>query len=92
MQFAGQDIFVQRSQLPDSDEDIYWIDLQGLKLVDLEGEELGTLKEMFSTGANDVMRVITQEGAEILIPYVEDVYVMEVSFDEGFIKVDWERE
>ena len=64
----------------------------GSLVVDLEGEELGTLKEMFSTGANDVMRVITQEGAEILIPYVEDVYVMEVSFDEGFIKVDWERE
>lgn len=50
----------------------YQHDVLGITAVDLEGNELGTVADIFSTGATDVY-VITGERGELLVPAVEDV-------------------
>lgn len=92
LRFTRNDIFIHRDELPELDDEVYWIDLEGLRVVNLEGTELGKIKSMMSTGANDVMVVCDQNGKEILIPYVEDHFVVELKLEEGWIKVDWESE
>ena len=81
-------IAVQRSQLPATKEgQYYWTDLIGLEVVNLNGEALGEVRELFTTGANDVLRV--QGERERLIPFIPQV-VREVSLDAAVIRVDWE--
>jgi 16S rRNA processing protein RimM len=65
----------------------YWTDLIGLEVVNLNGEALGVVCELFATGANDVLRV--QGERERLIPFIPQV-VREVSLDSAVIRVDWE--
>lgn len=96
--YIQHDIFIERSELPDLKDEVYWIDLEGLQVVNLQGQVLGRIDKMLETGANDVMVVrselLSSETAnhdmrEILIPYVEDHYVIEVNLEQGIIKVDW---
>ena len=59
-------------------------DLLGLPVLTEDGAELGKLKEVISTGANDVFYV---KGAhEYMIPAVPD-FVLERNIDSGFIRV-----
>ena len=82
------DIAVQRSRLPAvSKGQYYWADLIGLEVVNLNGEALGVVRELFTTGANDVLRV--QGERERLIPYIPQV-VREINLDAALIQVDWE--
>ncbi len=81
-------IAVQHSELPAVREgEYYWTDLIGLEVVNLRGEALGVVRELFTTGANDVLRV--QGERERLIPFIPQV-VREVNLDGGLIRVDWE--
>lgn len=70
----GRILYIDRSdaRLP---EGRYFIqDLIGLKVIDADnGEELGTIKDVFTMVANDVYSVITPDGRECLIPAIDDV-------------------
>jgi 16S rRNA processing protein RimM len=89
MALVGQQIYVARDQLPPTLEgEYYWSDLEGLKVVTLEGEVLGRVDRMMETGANDVM-VVSGER-ERLIPFVQGQYVKRVDLDEELIEVDWD--
>lgn len=93
--FIQHDIFIYRSELPELDDEVYWIDLQGLQVVNQAGETLGKIKRMMATGANDVMVVEPLQASggkvqDILIPYVENHYVLDVNLDQGKVLVDWE--
>ena len=90
---VGRELFVRREQLPVLDEDeYYWCELQGLKVVTVEGEILGELTALIPTGSNDVY-VVTSGAREYLIPAVDDVViaidiaagVMTVSPPEGLL-------
>lgn len=50
----------------------YVVDLIGLPVVSTSGEPIGTVKEVFETGANDVF-VLDVAGREVLIPVVDHV-------------------
>ena len=69
----------------------YWADLQGLKVINAEGIELGVVDQLMETGANDVL-VVREGDTERLIPYVVGQFVLDVSLDDGVIKVDWDPE
>ncbi|MDB5883444.1 MAG: rimM, partial [Ramlibacter sp.] len=48
----GARIFIARSSFPTAAEDeFYWVDLIGLEVVNREGQSLGQVKELLSTGA-----------------------------------------
>ncbi|MBE0612624.1 MAG: ribosome maturation factor RimM [Burkholderiales bacterium] len=85
----GSDVAVERESLPQNENDeFYWADLVGLKVVNLKGEELGVLAGLFENGAHAVMRVVDGE-AERLLPFVDQV-VQQVELAEGRIRVEWE--
>ena len=88
---AGAEVWVPRSRLPKpSPGEYYWVDLEGLTVVNLEGIELGTVSYLFDTGANDVLVVAGER--ERLIPFVTGQFVLEVDFDTHKITVDWDAD
>ena len=86
---AGRDIAVFRDQLPELPEtQYYWTDLLGLTVIDQEGAELGVIREMMETGANDVM--VVQGARKQLIPFVWNDCVLSVDLQAGQVTVDWD--
>lgn len=52
--------------------DEYFIaDLIGLKVQDEDGKELGTVKDVIETGANDVYEVEMADGKSLLLPAIK---------------------
>lgn len=87
----GTDIAIQRDQLPPPEEgEYYWADLVGLRVVNLEGTDLGTVDHLMETGANDVL--VVKGERERLIPYVMDVFIHDVNLEAGVIRVDWDAD
>ena len=66
------------------------MDLEGLRVLNREGIELGTVSYLFETGANDVM--VVKGDREHLIPYVPEQFIVEVDFDKGEVLVDWDAD
>lgn len=84
----GLMIAVPRSSLPEQEEDeYYWADLIGLKVINKAGENLGFVSELLETGANDVL-VVKGDGRDMLIPFLESV-IGEVDMKAGTMRVDW---
>ena len=59
--------------------------LLGLRVITVQGEELGEITDILETGSNDVY-VVTGGGAEILIPALKTV-ITQVRLDEGVMLV-----
>lgn len=94
--FAGFDICVPRALLPDLDDgEYYWHQLEGLKVIDLQGQLLGRLEHLLETGSNDVMVVKPCPGSlddrERLLPYTEQC-VQKVDLAAGEMRVDWDAD
>jgi len=85
----GYYIAAPREALPEPDKDeYYWADLVGLEVRNAAGVVLGTVSNLLSTGAHDVLQV--QDGeTERLIPFVA-TYVTAVDTLARCITVDWE--
>ena len=84
----GTDIYVLRSALPPPKAgEFYWIDLEGFRVVNVEGVDFGTVSHLFSTGANDVLFV--RGDRERMVPFVEPDFVKSIDFEGGLITVDW---
>ena len=83
----GQEIAIERASLPGTDEDeYYWSDLIGLRVVNKQGVELGRVSSLMETGAHDVL--VVTGGREYLIPFV-GAFVGEVDLAAGRLEVDW---
>tara|TARA_B100000929_G_scaffold279567_1_gene256820 strand:+ start:646 stop:1215 length:570 start_codon:yes stop_codon:yes gene_type:complete len=93
---AGADILLAKQDLPELDsEEYYWHQLEGLRVVTLEGVSLGRLAYLFETGANDVMVVKggdAPDDRERLLPYLPDDVVKRVDLEAGEMLVDWDPE
>ena len=91
----GTKLWVLRSQLPKlPDDEFYWCDLISLTVINREGEKLGKVREIFPTGANDVL-VIKPENPDtedILIPLVYEKFVEKVDLTAQTIFVDWQAD
>lgn len=86
----GVEIHAPRSVLPPARPgEYYWTDLEGLRVVNLQGARLGSVSHLFATGANDVL-VARDDERERMIPFVQPQYVTAVDFDAGVITVDWD--
>jgi len=60
----GAEMQVERSRLPPPPEgQFYWADLEGLKVQNLEGVELGMVESVTSNGAQDVLAQAGRGGA-----------------------------
>ena len=87
----GTEVWVPRSVLPPpSPGEYYWVDLEGLRVVNTEGVDFGTVSHLFATGANDVL--VARGERERMIPFLEPEYVRSVDFEAGVVTVDWDPE
>ena len=85
----NREIAVERDALPAVGErNYYWADLEGLRVLHRDGNELGRVAYLMETGANDVM--VVQGDAEYLIPFILDDVILDVDLQHGVINVDWE--
>ena len=83
-----------RSQLPGAAEnEFYWADLIGLRVVNAEQHEFGRVVRVMQTGANDVLVVASGNGneRETLIPFIAGA-VQQVDLAAGVISVDWGKD
>ncbi len=89
----GARIFVARSNFPAvAKDEYYWVDLIGLSVINREGVELGTVKELLSTGAQTVLVMdyeLDGKTQERMIPFVS-VYIDSVDLPARRILVDWQ--
>lgn len=85
------DITVDKIQLPSlSPGDYYWHELVGMQVINQHEVLLGTVVELMSTGANDVL--IVEGSKRHLIPYLPGQFVSEVSTDQQMIRVEWDED
>ena len=87
----GVDVLVPRSALPPpAAGEYYWVDLEGLRVVNVEGVDFGIVSHLFSTGANDVL--VAHGERERMIPFVQPDFIRSVDFDAGLVTVDWDAD
>lgn len=101
--FIGLEIAIELNQLEelkDSNE-FYWRDLIGLRVINQQDIELGVVKKLMETGANDVLVVVSEKAAseaegteavyrERLIPWAMHSAIIAVDLEQGVIEVDWD--
>ncbi len=84
--YRGSDLLVAREDaIPLEEGEFYVADLLGLPVLDEEGRELGRLKEVLPTGANDVY-VVSDGRRELLLPAIEEC-ILEICPEEGYLRV-----
>jgi 16S rRNA processing protein RimM len=64
----------------------YRFQLIGLRVTSTEGEDIGAITDVMSTGANDVFVVRGPRG-EILVPAIEDI-VQSVDIEAGVVTIE----
>lgn len=85
----GAEVWVPRDALPPpAPGEYYWVDLEGLQVVNTDGVVFGTVSHLFSTGANDVL--VVQGERERMIPFLEPDYITAVDFAARQVTVDWD--
>ncbi len=63
------------------EDEFYYDEIMGCEAWSDQGEKLGIIGEILTTGANDVWVVKREKGKDILLPYIEDC-ILEVHVDE----------
>lgn len=85
--YKGEPLYVTREQAVPCKEDEYFIaDLIDLNVVDEEQKELGVIKEVIQTGANDVYVVQLLNGGECLIPAIKEC-ILKIDLEGGVMQV-----
>ena len=76
-QIEGFEVLLLKEQLPKARPgEYYWHQYQGKQLVDTEGVAIGTVKELFNSGAQDILVIDTGKG-EAMIPVISNFIVEE---------------
>ena len=87
----GTEVLVPRSVLPPpAPGEYYWVDLEGLRVVNTEGVDFGNVAYLFDTGANDVL--VAQGERERMIPFLQPDVIRSVDFKAGLVTVDWDAD
>ncbi|MGB9178055.1 MAG: ribosome maturation factor RimM [Pyrinomonadaceae bacterium] len=85
---VGYELTVPESERVELEEDeFYDWELVGCRVETVEGEQLGRVREVLRTGANDVLVVEGDAKREYLIPLAEEICVR-VDIEEKLIRVD----
>ncbi len=89
--YQGAEIAIYPRQLDTLQADeYYWHQLTGLKVITVEGVDLGTVHHLLETGANDVL--VVRGDRERLIPFTMGNAVTAVDLSTETITVDWDPE
>ncbi|MDW7670639.1 MAG: ribosome maturation factor RimM [Bacillota bacterium] len=85
----GKHLYSDETQRPELEEDRYYIkDLVGLQIYLTDGEHVGTLTQVISTGAHDVYVVTSLDGKkEWMIPAVK-AFIKKISLEEQQVIIE----
>lgn len=84
----GTKLFVERDMLPETDDGEYYVeDLKGMKVVDKDGKNLGTVLSIENFGASDLIDIKPESGDSFYLPFTDDI-VLEVDFEALVITVE----
>jgi 16S rRNA processing protein RimM len=73
-ELRGAEVAIRERDAAPLEEDEYFIhQLYGLTVVDEQGAEIGRVREVLETGANEVLVVTRPDQPEALIPMIRDV-------------------
>lgn len=90
------EISIKAAMLPELDDsDVYWRELVGMQVVTDKGYNLGVIRELFETGANDVLLVKANLNdafgqKERMVPYLLDQVIKQVDRQANTVTVDWD--
>lgn len=85
--YRQKSLYVTRKNAVRLQRDEYFIaDLIGLKAQDEDGTELGTVKDVIETGANDVYEVEMADGRSLLLPAIKQC-ILNVDVENGMMQV-----
>ena len=80
-------MLIDREDAVPLEEGEYFItDILGLKVVTDDDKELGTVKDVLQTGANDVYVIQTEDNKEVLIPAIKQC-ILGVNLENKEMKV-----
>jgi 16S rRNA processing protein RimM len=66
----GTALFVERSQLPETEEDeFYHADLVGLQATDRDGTAIGTVRAVLNFGGGDILEIALPTGQTAIVPF-----------------------
>ena len=88
---AAQEMFQTYLYVPESEavklpKGRYFVhQIVGLRVITIEGQELGTVREVVETGANDVY-VVREGQREVLVPALKEV-IKKIDLDGGTMEV-----
>jgi 16S rRNA processing protein RimM len=97
MAYIGTEVAIDLRQLEELKEknEFYWRDLVGLRVINQQDIELGVVKKLMETGANDVLVVVSEVDGTVverLIPWTMDIAIIAVDIEQGVITVDWDAD
>lgn len=75
-----------KDAVPLEDGEYYLYQIEKMRVVSDEDEELGRITGLIETGANDVYVITTPDGKELLLPAIPDV-IKKVDVDNGIMTV-----
>lgn len=85
--YRQKSLYVTRKNAVRLQRDEYFIaDLIGLKVQDEDGTQLGTVKDVIETGANDVYEVEMADGRSLLLPAIKQC-ILNVDVENGMMQV-----
>lgn len=85
--YRQKSLYVTRQNAVRLKRDEYFVaDLIGLRVMDEDGKPAGVLKDVLSTGANDVYVIEMEQGKELLLPAIKQC-VLDVDVEAGCMKI-----
>lgn len=85
--YRQKSLYVTRQNAVRLRRDEYFIaDLIGLLVKDEQDQQIGVLKDVMETGANDVYVIEMTDGRELLLPAIKQC-VREVDVENGWIRI-----
>lgn len=94
-QLRGARIFISRASFPSAQaNEYYWVDLLGLTVVNRQGEPMGVVHDLLSTGPQTVLVLrfeVDGQLRERMIPFVV-AYIDDVDLNARRITVDWQSD
>lgn len=83
----GKYLYVDRENARELDEDEYFIpDLIGIRVIDENGAELGTLSDVIQNSSQDVYEIQMPEGKKFMVPAVGE-FILDINMDSRIMTV-----
>lgn len=74
-QYIKAKLYTKRSLLPEEEEGEYYLyDLQNIKVLNQQGEEIGKVQAVHNFGAGDVVEVKFNQGEKKMLPFTKEIF------------------